>query len=145
MSLWHRVQDLVKLYLAGAGRWRHGLVAFTGVVKGIPDASVLVLCADDALRDSLIDLLVADGRRPTATPGVDGDRPAVVLAACDPWPPGWDLGRLRSTFHRIPCVVLSGSPLGGDFAVTKLQRGYFVQLPALPAEILGLVAELCDV
>ena len=110
----------------------------------IPAAPVLVLCADDALRDSLIDLLVAEGRRATAVPGVDGDRPCVVVAACDAWPAGWSLARLRSTFQNTPCLALSGSPLGGDFAVTQLQRGYFVQLPALPAEILGLVAELAD-
>ncbi len=107
-----------------------------------PAAPVLVLCSDDALRDSLMDLLVTDGRRVTAQPLVGSECHAVVIAASDAWPPGWHFARLRSTFRQVPRMVLSGSPLGGHFAVTQLHRGYFVQLPALSGEILGLVGEL---
>ena len=112
------------------------------MAKGIPALPVLVLCSDDALRDSLVDLLVTDGRRAITEPRPRSQDHGVVVAACDAWPPGWSLARLRATFRRVPCLVLSGSPLGGDFAVVQMQRGYFVQLPAVPAEILGLVAEL---
>ncbi|MDQ6855900.1 MAG: hypothetical protein M3Z57_02350 [Candidatus Dormibacteraeota bacterium] len=104
--------------------------------------AVLVLCADDHLRTSLADLLVAGGRVVWVGAPPDGGRPGVVVAACDAWPAGWSLAKLRSVFVRVPCVMLSGSPLAGDFAVARLARGYFLQLPALPAEILGLVAEL---
>ncbi len=107
---------------------------------------VLVLCADAALRQSLGELLLADGRALAPEPGVP-PRPSpngrlVVVAACDAWPPGWNVARVRRTFARAPCLMLSGSPLGGDFAAAELPNGYFAQLPALPSTFLGLVAEL---
>jgi hypothetical protein len=105
----------------------------------------LLLCAEVALRDSLTDLLASDGRPSTAEPLQDSERHSLVLATSDAWPSGWNFVRLRSTFSRVPCVVLSGSPLGGHFAVTQLARGYFLQLPALPGQILDLVAQLSDV
>jgi nucleotide-binding universal stress UspA family protein len=43
-----------------------GLVALATVVKRNRAAPVVVLCADGALRDSLVDLFVADGRRVAA-------------------------------------------------------------------------------
>ncbi|MEO8899625.1 MAG: hypothetical protein ABI352_02135 [Candidatus Dormibacter sp.] len=104
-------------------------------------ASVLVLCSDAALRDSLRDLLVADMR--VTTELLDGvERPTVVVAAADAWPLGWDMSRLRASYQLLPCMVLSGSPFGGDFLVSQLARGYFVQLLALPDEIVELVAQL---
>ena len=122
-----------------------GLVALATVVKRNRAAPVVVLCADGALRDSLVDLFVADGRRVAAEIVAGSERGAVVVAASDWWPPGWNFARVRSTFRQVPCMVLSGSPLGGHFAVTQLPHGYFVQLPALPSHLLGLVAELSGV
>ena len=107
--------------------------------------AVLVLCSDDDLRQSLVDLLVADGRPAAIEVTAGGTCHDVIVAAVDSWPHGWSFARLRTTQPRVPCVVLSGSPLGGQFAVTQLQRGYFVQLPALPAEIMDLVAEVSHV
>ncbi len=104
---------------------------------------VLVLCGHHALRESLAHLLVTDGL--TVLCGAqpeDSSRPAVVVVACNSWPSGWSLARLRSAYRRVPCLVLSASPLAGDFAANPLPHGYFVQLPALPEEILGLVWEL---
>jgi hypothetical protein len=115
------------------------------MVKGISPAPapVLVLCSNDSLREALTELLVADGRHVVAgAPPASSPQPQVVVAACDAWPAGWNLRRLRAAFGQVPCVVLSGSPLGGDFVVTQLQRGYFMQLPALPAQIMDLVCEL---
>lgn len=104
-----------------------------------------MLCSDAALRDSLRDLLVADGRRVTTELLYGVERPTVVVANADAWPLGWDMSRLRASYRLLPCMVLSGSPFGGDFLVTQLRRGYFVQLPALPDEILELVAQLSGV
>jgi hypothetical protein len=104
-------------------------------------SSVLVLCSDDHLRQSLGDLLVAHGHEVSFDQRPDSSI-SVVVTAWDAWPTGWSLTRLRSSFRRVPCLMLSGSPLAGDFAVAQLPRGYFVRLPALPSEIVGLVSEL---
>ncbi len=102
-----------------------------------------VLCSDRDLRESLSELLEIDGSVVTHNPVTPAAHlPAVVLAACDAWPPGWDLAVLRKHFRRVPCLLLSGSLLAGDFAVTRFERGYFVQLPAAPGRILELVGEL---
>lgn len=68
--------------------------------------------------------------------------PALVIAACDALPPGWSLAAVRARFRRVPCLLLSGSILAGDFAARGFERGYFVQLPARPHDILELAAEL---
>lgn len=130
------------LALAGgsAGARPRSVVA---VVRGVSGSPVLVLCSDEPLRDSLADLLIVEGRAVlTSPPTARSTHPGVVVAACDAWPPGWNLARLRATFRRVPCLMLSGSPLAGDFVVSQLPRGYFVHLPALPGKILRLVAEL---
>ena len=103
---------------------------------------MLLLCANPSLRDALSELLEADGIHVTARPRPGSGPPAVVIADADAWPAAWDISRLRSSYRQVPCVVLSGSPLAGDFLVSRLQRGYFMQLPARAAEILGLVGEL---
>ena len=113
------------------------------MVKAAAGGDVLILCSDVALRESLADLLGAAGRqvRFDAVPGAL-PLPAVVVTAWDAWPAGWALPRLRASFARVPCLMLSGSPLAGDFAVAALPRGYFLRLPALPGQITTLVAEL---
>ncbi|MDQ2959746.1 MAG: hypothetical protein M3R48_01650 [Candidatus Dormibacteraeota bacterium] len=112
------------------------------MVRRTPAGPVLVLCSDVALRESLRDLLTSDGWHVSAEPLAGLERNAVVVAASDAWPPGWSIGVLRSTFGHVPSIVLGGSPLGGDFIATPLQRGYYLQLPASPGEILELVGEL---
>lgn len=70
------------------------------------------------------------------------DPPALVIAACDALPPAWSLAAVRAKFRRVPCLLLSGSLLAGDYMVRRFERGYFVQLPARPGDILELAAEL---
>lgn len=103
---------------------------------------MLLLCANPILRDALSELLGAEGMQITARPRPGSGPPAVVVADADAWPATWDISRLRSSYRQVPCVVLSGSPLAGDFLVSRLQRGYFMQLPARAGEILRLVGEL---
>lgn len=125
-----------------APRQQH-FVPYRGrVAKPTVARPVLLLCAEFALRDSLMDLLASDGRPSTSAALTDPDRHPMVVAASDAWPSQWNFVRLCATFCEVPCLLLSGSPLGGHFAVAQLPRGYFLQLPALPREILGLVAEL---
>ena len=102
--------------------------------------SFLLLCGEEALRDALVDLLGTAGLR-VATDAA-GVKPRVVVADADAWPVGWSLSRLRIAYGRLPCMVLSGSPLAGDFLLSKLRRGYFLRLPASPEKILELAFEL---
>lgn len=103
---------------------------------------MLVLCGDEGLRDSLVDLLADEGRPTTIEPLHGQARLSLAIASCDTWPAGWSLTRLRSVAGGLPCVVLSGSPLGGDFLVSGLPLGYYVQLPTLPETLLELLAEV---
>lgn len=101
---------------------------------------MLLLCGEDTLRETLVELLRSGGL--PATTDAAGCIPTMVVADADAWPAGWNLTRLRSCFGRLPCVILSGSALAGDFLVTRLRRGYFLQLPASPEQILELAFQL---
>ncbi len=112
------------------------------MVSAAPTRLVYVVCGDADLLESLTELLALDGTMVTPNPEPAAASPTMVIAATDAWPPGWSLASLHARFRRLPCVLLSGSPLAGDFAVTRFRRGYFVQLPAAPRAILGLVEQL---
>lgn len=112
------------------------------VAKGDQARDAFVICANGDFVYALVELLAIDGFVVTPNPGPGADDPAVVIANCDSWPRGWNLATLHARFRRVPCILLSGSPLGGDFAATSFHRGYFTQLPAAPNLLLALVDEL---
>jgi hypothetical protein len=111
-------------------------------VRAIRATLVLVLCSDVDLRQSLSELMAIGGVMASSELNTGDAEPALVIAACDALPPGWSLAALRARFRRVPCLLLSGSPLAGDFAVRRFDRGYFVQLPAPPRDILELATHL---
>lgn len=111
----------------------------------VPRKRVLLLAADQMLKGSLAELLRLDGTEVTVpAPGASPSRQQVdlVIAACDSWPPPWTLPMLRSHFRTVPCLLLSGSPVSGPYAVAGFQRGYFLGLPAGGRRIAELVRGL---
>jgi len=93
---------------------------------------ILLLAADHGLESSLAELFRLEGFEMVPAPSGSAATPQVdvVIAACDSWPSPWTLPMLRSHFRRVPCLLLSGSPVSGPYVTTGFQRGYFLSLPA---------------
>lgn len=104
---------------------------------------LLLLSADPLLSASLAEYLAGWGHRicaPAEAAGVPG---AVVIDA-DAWPPSWSHRRLRTSFPRTPCILLSGSPLVGPEVAAQLRRGFFLPKPVRPWELARLIEQAIE-
>lgn len=66
----------------------------------------------------------------------------LVIAVCDSWPAPWTLPMLQREFRKVPCLLLSGSPVSGPYAAAGFERGYFLALPASGRRISALLRTL---
>jgi hypothetical protein len=104
---------------------------------------ILILSGDPRLTLSLAGLFQLHGMDVLVPPASPAGREIdVVLAACDCLPNPWTLERARRAFDRLPCLLLSGSPVSGPYAAAGFKRGFFLGLPAAGPRIVDAVRAL---